>query len=173
MSLRIVDFIHFSFIGINMPATGPTTKAQIIVPRPTVPPRINPVRAKEKSTITRIMLNLKCSLSLITIATRSFGPVPASDLMTIVMPKARMAHPRILTIILAIRDTSPAKSGLKIRLKKSIIGPPQIMQMMVPILTYVRSTINKIRIINKQIEICTLPCVNSELKETGREELCL
>ena len=36
---------------------------------------------------------------LVTMATRSLGPVPASDLITMVMPRARMIHPATRTMI--------------------------------------------------------------------------
>ncbi len=101
--LLTILLIHFSLKGKKSPATGPTTKAQIIVPSPTVPPSKKPMPAKHKSTTTRTMLNLNLSLSLITIATRSLGPVPAADLITIVIPNARITQPRMLTIIFTIK----------------------------------------------------------------------
>ena len=76
----------FSLIGRKYPATGPTQKAQMIVPIPKEPPSRKPTATKDTSTIIRTILNFFFVLSLMTTETRSFGPVPASDLMTMVMP---------------------------------------------------------------------------------------
>ena len=83
----------FSLKGRNSPATGPTRKAQMIVPAPKEPPSAYPMATKEKSTAMRTMLNFLCSLSLRTTVTRSLGPVPASNLMTFVMPKTIIMQP--------------------------------------------------------------------------------
>ena len=66
---------NFSDQGIKNWATGPTRKAQIIVPRPKVPPRRKPIRTKEQSVRIRIMPKGFFVLSLITMATRSLGDV--------------------------------------------------------------------------------------------------
>ena len=105
----------------------------MIVPIPTVPPRAKPMPVKIRSTITRTIPKGFFNLSLRTTATKSFGPVPASDLMTIVIPNARITQPMKLTAMRTIRETSPAKSGPSKSVKKSMIGPPQNMQMTVPI----------------------------------------
>ena len=122
-----------SFFGIKKPATGPTKKAQIIVPIPKEPPSRKPARTKVKSTIIRIMLNFLWVLSLITTATRSFGPVPASDLITMVMPKAKITQPRASIISLNTMEVKVLKTGDNIIEKKSMMGPPQSMQRTVPI----------------------------------------
>ena len=40
-----------------------------------------------------------CNLSLMEMATKSFGPVPASDSMTMVIPNERMMQPSATVII--------------------------------------------------------------------------
>ena len=116
-----------------MLATGPTRKAQIKVPIPKEPPRRNPIRTKETSTIIRTTPKFFFILSAKTIETKSFGPVPASDLITIVIPKARIAQPRPFTSILRTKEFMFPKGAVKIAVKKSIIGPPKIIQRIVPI----------------------------------------
>ena len=92
-------------MGRNKPAIGPTKKTQIIVPMPKTPPRRKPENTKPASTIIRIMLNRILSLSLITIATRSLGPVPASELITMVIPKAKITHPTERMAILILIES--------------------------------------------------------------------
>lgn len=82
----MILLISFSLYGRKTPATGPTTKAHMTVPRPKVPPSQNPVAAKRISTIIRTGANFILDFSLMTRATRSLGPVPASDLITMVIP---------------------------------------------------------------------------------------
>ena len=115
-------------------ATGPTRNAQIKVPIPKEPPRIKPMTTKETSTIIRITPKFFFNLSDKTMETKSFGPVPASDLITMVIPKARITHPRPFTSILRIREFILPKGAVKIAVKKSMIGPPKIIQRIVPIL---------------------------------------
>ena len=51
-----------------------------------------------------------------------------------VIPKAKITHPKPFTIILRIKESIFAKGADKIAVKKSMIGPPKIIQRMVPIL---------------------------------------
>ena len=127
-------FIHFSLKGRKILATGPTRKAQIKVPIPKEPPKINPMATKDTSTMIRTTPKFFFNLSDRTMETKSLGPVPASDFITIVIPNARMIHPRPLTIILKIREFMFPNGADKMAVKKSIIGPPNIIQSMVPIL---------------------------------------
>lgn len=53
------------------------------VPMPTAPPNSQPQTRKQASTHIRTTENFFLSLSLITTPTRSFGPVPVSDFITI------------------------------------------------------------------------------------------
>ena len=71
---------------MNIWATGPTTNTQIMVPIPNIPPNKNPINTKHPSVTIRMIPNDFFHLSLQTTATRSFGPVPASDLITMVIP---------------------------------------------------------------------------------------
>ena len=119
--------------GRKILATGPTKNAQIRVPIPIDPPKRNPIATKEISTIIRTTPKFFLSLSDKQIATKSFGPVPASDFITIVIPKAKIIHPKPLISILRTREFIFVKGPLKIAVKKSIIGPPKIIQSMVPI----------------------------------------
>ncbi len=82
----VILSIIFSFTGRNTPATGPTSTTHISVPMPTVPPIANPARVNNASVISLIILNFLWILSEMTRATRSFGPVPASDFITMVIP---------------------------------------------------------------------------------------
>ena len=115
-------------------ATGPTRKAQIRVPIPKEPPKTNPKATKVTSTMIRTTPKFFFSLSDRTMETKSLGPVPASDFITIVIPKARMIHPSPFTMILKIKEFMFPKGTDKMAVKKSMIGPPNIIQSMVPIL---------------------------------------
>ena len=126
--------IHFPLNGRKILATGPTRKAQIKVPIPKEPPRMKPITTKDTSTIIRITPKFFFNLSAKTMDTKSFGPVPASDLITIVIPKARIIQPIPFTRILITRESIFVNEADKIAVKKSIIGPPQIIQRIVPIL---------------------------------------
>ena len=46
--------------------------------------------------------------------TKSLGPVPASDLITMVIPKAKIIQPRPFTNILRIKESMSAKGADKI-----------------------------------------------------------
>lgn len=126
--------IHLPLNGRKIFATGPTRKAQIRVPIPKEPPRMKPITTKETSTIIRITPKFFFNLSEIAMETKSLGPVPASDLITMVIPKARITQPRPFTTILRIKEFIFAKGADKMAVKKSMIGPPKIIQRMVPIL---------------------------------------
>ena len=66
-------------------------------------------------------------------ATKSLGPVPASDFITIVIPKARITQPKPLDTTL-IHSASIEEKGIASKeVKMSIMGPPKIMQRIVPI----------------------------------------
>ena len=117
-----------------MLATGPTRKAQIRVPIPMEPPKINPTITKDTSTIIRITPKFFLNLSDRTMETKSLGPVPASDLITMVIPNAKITQPRPFTSIFNMKEFIFPKGADKIAVKKSIIGPPKIMHKMVPIL---------------------------------------
>jgi len=103
-----------------------------MVPMPKIPPGSTPIITKEKSTITRIMPNGLWSLSEITTPTRSLGPVPASDLITIVIPKARIKQPSIRDMKRTIMELPSWISPPSNQLKKSMIGPPKNIQIKVP-----------------------------------------
>lgn len=122
----------FSEKGINICATGPTTAMQMSVPTPTVPPRAKPVSAKARSTAMRTMPNFHLRLSLSTTATRSLGPVPASDLMTMVMPNARMPQPSTTARIRSHMAEPEFTTFWSRKLNRSMIGPPRIMHRKVP-----------------------------------------
>ena len=117
-----------------MLATGPTRKAQISVPIPKEPPKIKPIATKDTSTIIRITPKFFLSLSDNTIPTKSLGPVPASDFITMVIPKAKITQPKPFTMILRTSEFTFSKGPLKIAVKKSMIGPPKIIHSTVPIL---------------------------------------
>ena len=57
------------------------------------------------------MLKGRRVLSLTTTETKSFGPVPASDLITIVMPKAKIKQPSASVRILQGRAAEPIIDG--------------------------------------------------------------
>jgi len=117
---QITSFLHhitfhitkcltiFSDPGKKKSATHPTRNAQMIVPIPQIPPSIAPTSTNAKSVTTRTSPNRRCAFSLIATATRSFGPVPASDSITMVMPDARIAQPsaRIRILIFLSKDIS-------------------------------------------------------------------
>ena len=124
----------FSLIGKNLSAIGPIRNAQTIVPIPNTPPRRTPIITKEKSTMTRQMPKGFLVLSDTTTPTRSFGPVPASDLMTIVIPNASMKQPRIKEIKRTTKEEESLIIPPNNQLKKSIIGPPKNIQINVPVL---------------------------------------
>lgn len=123
-----------SLRGRKSPAAGPTKQAQTIVPMPNAPPSKNPTATKDTSTMILTIPNCLWDFSLITSATKSFGPVPASDLITIVMPNARITHPRARIGSLNQSVLSGKKRNCSILVKKSIIGPPQTIHKIVPIL---------------------------------------
>lgn len=138
----------------------------IIVPTPTVPPRINPRLTKKASHPIRIQRNsIRSSLSERMMATRSFGPVPALLLITTDIPKERIAHP---TRTLMIRTGIPEEAlmySLKHQVKKSMIGPPQNAQTMVPGLTY-PLVVNNIRTIKiHRTMTCTVPTGNPATRD--------
>lgn len=138
----------------------------IIVPTPTVPPRINPRLTKKASHPIRTQRNsIRSSLSERMMATRSFGPVPALLLITTDIPKERIAHP---TRTLMIRTGIPEEAlmySLKHQVKKSMIGPPQNAQTMVPGLTY-PLVVNNIRTIKiHRTMTCTVPTDNPATRD--------
>ena len=97
--------------------------------------------------------------SLIDTATRSFGPAPRSELMTTVMPKARMTQPATSSAIRPGRPSAPSM-GLSRSSHRSIIGPPRAMQMTVPILTKPLAATSSTSMITSETSRCTLPCVS-------------
>ena len=126
--------IHRPLNGRKIFATGPTRNAQINVPIPRDPPRINPIATKEKSKMILVIPKFFFNFSATTMATKSLGPVPASDFITIVIPNAKMIHPRPLNKIFIGRDVTLVNGSAKIAVKISMIGPPKIIQRMVPII---------------------------------------
>lgn len=98
-------------------------------------------------------------------ATRSFGPVPALLLITTDIPKERIAHP---TRTLMIRTGIPEEAlmySLKHQVKKSMIGPQQNAQTMVPGLTY-PLVVNNIRTIKiHRTMTCTVPTDNPATRD--------
>ena len=138
-----------------MLATGPTKNAQQSVPTPTVPESRNPITTKQISTIILITPKFFLLLSLITTATKSLGPVPQSDLITIVIPNARITEPSAIAIILTIIES--VIMFCKSTVNTSIIGPPKSIHRSVPILIYDLSTIKRTSTIITHITTCTLP----------------
>ena len=124
---------NFSLTGKKRSAIGPIKKAHTIVPMPKTPPRIIPIITKEKSTITRQIPNGFFVLSERTTPTRSFGPVPASDLITMVIPNARIKHPSIREIKRMTMELESLISPPSKYVKKSMIGPPKNIQINVPV----------------------------------------
>ncbi len=55
---------------------------QTMVPAPSTPPKENPIAAKTPSTMSLIIPNFVFVVSDITTATRSVGPVPASEFIS-------------------------------------------------------------------------------------------
>lgn len=74
-------------------------------------------------------------MSLSTTATRSLGPVPAWERMTMVMPKARMTHPATSSASRRGSGSPPWITGDSQRVYTSIMGPPRAMHSTVPIPT--------------------------------------
>ena len=65
---------------------------------------MKPITTKDTSTIIRITPKFFFNLSARTIETKSLGPVPASDFITMVIPKAKITHPKPFTIILTAKE---------------------------------------------------------------------
>ena len=125
----------FWLTGKKSCAAGPTRKAQMMVPAPTTPPRRNPTSTKVRSTPMRTGPKGLPLFSLSTTATRSLGPVPAWDRITMVMPKARITHPAASSPTRAGSGRLSLRNGASQAVYTSMMGPPSAMHSTVPIPT--------------------------------------
>ena len=122
-------------MGRKTCAQGPTSPAHTRVPSPTTPPSSQPMRAKRISTATRTGPKGFPDLSLRTTATRSLGPVPASERMTTVIPKARITQPSTRASSRQSRASVSGNRGARGTVHRSIMGPPRAMHSSVPMRT--------------------------------------
>ena len=96
------------------------------------PPRTKPVKTKTLSVMTLTIPKRKLPFSLITTETKSFGPVPASERITMVIPNARITQPRVNTRTFTGKPAVSIASPFNVHAKNSMIGHPHNMQITVP-----------------------------------------